>query len=94
MAQKIQTKQLSSKKRLADALPFTKENFLIFALGLIVIALGYIALAQSPWDGSLPLVVAPILLVLGYCVIIPVGIVYRKKNKTNVMSATNSEEIH
>jgi hypothetical protein len=29
-------------------------------------------------EGVLPTVVAPILLVLGYCVIIPIGILYRK----------------
>lgn len=64
------------------ALPFTKNNYLILGLGLVVIVLGYIALSQSPWDGTMPLVVAPILLVIGYCVIIPLGILYRGKSDT------------
>ena len=69
------------KKSQAEHLPFTKTNYQILLLGLLVIALGYYALAQEPWDGTMPLVVAPILLVFGYCVIIPVGILYRKRQE-------------
>jgi len=50
-------------------LPFTQKNYLWFAVGLAVIVLGYITLGY----GSITL--APILLVLGYCVIIPVAII-------------------
>jgi hypothetical protein len=32
----------------------------------------------------MPLVVAPILLVLGYCVIIPIGILFRKNTNAEV----------
>jgi hypothetical protein len=68
------------KKIVAEQLPFTKTNYQILGAGLVVIVLGYFALSQSPWDGTMPLVVAPILLVLGYCVLIPFGILYRRKN--------------
>ncbi len=54
-----------------EGLPFTKKNYLIFAVGLAAIVLGYITLSQ----GSITL--APILLVLGYCVIIPVALLYK-----------------
>ena len=50
-------------------LPFSKKNYTLFAIGLAVIALGYITLGY----GSITL--APILLVLGYCVIIPIAII-------------------
>ena len=30
-------------------------------------------------EGFLPLVLSPILLVAGYCVVIPIGIMYRKR---------------
>ena len=71
----------SKKKSQPGHLPFTKTNYQILLIGLVVIVLGYYALSQEPWDGTMPLVVAPILLVLGYCVIIPVGILYRKKQE-------------
>ena len=67
-----------SKKDQAK-LPFEKMNYLLFGAGLVVILLGYLALSQGPWDSFLSLSLAPVLLVLGYCVIIPVAILYKKK---------------
>ena len=52
-----------------SVLPFTKKNYILFAIGLCFIVLGYITLGY----GSVTL--APILLVLGYCVIIPIAII-------------------
>jgi hypothetical protein len=57
-----------SKAEAKLILPFTKKNYTLFAIGLAVIVLGYVTLGY----GSITL--APILLVLGYCVIIPVAI--------------------
>lgn len=51
------------------AFPFSRKNYILFAIGLLVIVLGYVTLGY----GSITL--APILLVLGYCVIIPVAII-------------------
>jgi uncharacterized membrane protein HdeD (DUF308 family) len=52
---------------------FTRKNYLTFLAGLVVIIAGFIALRM----GSITL--APLLLVLGYCVIIPIGILLRPK---------------
>jgi len=84
---KVQTKQ----KSVTWTLPFTKTNYQILAAGIICIVLGYIALAQEPWNGTMPLVVAPILLVLGYCVLIPFGILYKKRSQ-EITTTTKPEE--
>jgi membrane-anchored glycerophosphoryl diester phosphodiesterase (GDPDase) len=63
------------KEREKDSLGFTKRNYYLFALGLVVIVLGFITLRM----GSITL--APILLVLGYCVIIPLSIIVDWKRK-------------
>jgi len=68
--------------------PFERVNYLILAAGLVVIILGYLALSEKTVEGFLPLTLAPILLVLGYCVIIPVGIMYRKKSPKDETPAT------
>ncbi|MBI5473974.1 MAG: hypothetical protein HY961_16680 [Ignavibacteriae bacterium] len=70
----------SSRRRATkdDRLPLGKANFMIIGVGLAVILIGYLALANGPIEGFLPLVLAPILLVLGYCVIIPLGILFKK----------------
>ena len=71
-------KRTVKQKISIGALPFNKTNYMILGAGLLSIVLGYIALGQEPWDGTMPLVVAPILLVLGYCVLIPLGILFHK----------------
>ena len=59
------------------SLPFTRQNYYLFLIGLAVIALGYLALSRPPTSNFWSLTVAPILLVLGYCVIIPVAIMWK-----------------
>jgi hypothetical protein len=76
---KIEQKKSKSSK--AIIFPLEKQNYIILAIGLVVIVVGYIALASNGVEGIMPLVVAPILLVLGYCVIIPFGILYKVKEK-------------
>jgi hypothetical protein len=74
------TPKVAAKRKMPTvALPFTKRNYQILGVGLLIIILGYVALSQEPWDGTMAIVVAPILLVLGYCVVIPFGILYREK---------------
>lgn len=74
-------KSRQAKKNRKEVFPFGRENYLILLAGLVVIVLGYLALSEKTVEGFLPLTAAPILLVLGYCVIIPVGIMYRKKSR-------------
>lgn len=63
-------------------------------MGVVLIVLGYVALSREPWDGTMALVVAPILLVLGYCVVIPFGILYRSKSEqqANTTSALTEQQ--
>jgi hypothetical protein len=80
-----------AKKSKQDMIfPFEKENYVILAIGLLLIVVGYVALSEKTVDGTMPLVVAPILLVLGYCVVIPVGILFRKKNNADAPAATGA----
>ncbi len=52
-------------------LRFTRKNYLFLAAGCAIITIGYLLLAR----GSITL--APILLILGYCVLIPVAIMLK-----------------
>jgi hypothetical protein len=58
-------------------IPFTSKNLKIFIAGLLVIGLGYVLLSIPPADGFLSLTMAPVVLVLGYCVIIPVSLLFK-----------------
>jgi hypothetical protein len=78
---KIERRAAAKQNISTVSLPFTKINYQILAGAILSIVLGYIALAQEPWDGFMALVVAPILLVIGYCVMIPIGILFRRRVK-------------
>ena len=54
---------------------FGKKNYILFGVGLMAIIVGYIFL------GTGDTVISPILLVLGYCVIIPIAIIIKDKKK-------------
>lgn len=59
-------------------LPLSRINFIVILIGVLFVAAGYLAMLEGSVEGFLPIVVAPILLVLGYCVIIPLGILFKK----------------
>ena len=89
-AQKIRHRD---RKKAKATIPFTRENYIIFFIGILVIILGYIFLAQGPADSFWSLTLAPILLVLSYCIIIPISILYRKrthKNENSVEVSTSN----
>lgn len=58
---------------------FEAANYRLFLAGAIVIVVGYIFMMQGPHDSFLSLHLAPVLLVLGYCVLIPLAILRRPK---------------
>jgi len=85
-----QIRQRARKEPLrSQGLPLNAINYGLFALGLGVIIIGYLALAQPPADSFMSLTLAPILLVVGYCIIIPVAILYQKKKP---LGSTNGKE--
>jgi hypothetical protein len=61
------TPSRKSPKGVKSGPDFTRNNYLILGLGLLFIVVGFIFLG--------------ILLVLGYCVIIPLGILFPKKKE-------------
>lgn len=77
-AQKVRQK---AKKKSREVISFSRENVIIFLIGILIIILGYIFLAQGPADSFWSLTLAPILLVISYCIIIPISIIYRKKTR-------------
>ena len=78
MAKAVRKREVRKRGHKEESMPLARQNFLIIGVGLLVILAGYLAMMEGSVEGFLPLVVAPVLLVLGYCVIIPLGILYRK----------------
>jgi len=69
--------------------PLGKNNLIIIGIGLAVILFGYMLMAtgisdepatvDGKWNNPMAVTIAPILLVIGYTVIIPYGIIKRFK---------------
>ncbi len=62
-------------------MPFEAKNVRIILLGVLVVGLGYLIMWMSPTMGFGALTASPIILVLGYCVIIPYGILAGVRSK-------------
>lgn len=72
----------SSRSKVAWVHPWTKRQFIMIGAGIGVIILGFLLLATgigSSWDNPLAVSVAPVVLVVGYCVVIPIAIMLNGK---------------
>jgi len=85
-----QTSKFSKKKEFS--FPLEKENFMIIGLGIVLLIIGYVLMAQNSVDGFMPTVVAPLLLVAGYCVVIPYGIMKKPKSELNAVKDLTAAE--
>jgi hypothetical protein len=69
------------KLMLFESWTFTKINYVIFGIALLFIILGYIIMAAGSVNSSQSLTLAPILLFIGYLILIPVALIYRQKKQ-------------
>jgi hypothetical protein len=74
MNKKVQARKILKEEHL----PLERTNFVIIAIGVLLISGGYLSMMEGSVEGFWTLTLAPILLVLGYCVVVPIGILYRK----------------
>ncbi|HPG40468.1 MAG TPA: hypothetical protein PLP19_04970 [bacterium] len=69
----------NAKKHQAVFLDLTARNYQLFGLGALVIVVGYVFLSKGPAESFWSLTLAPILLVIGYCILVPLAIFWRSK---------------
>lgn len=68
--------------------PLKKDNLIVLGFGILTIVLGYLLMSRGlvseyatpdgVWASPLVVDVAPVVLVIGYCVIIPYAIIAKK----------------
>ncbi len=58
---------------------FSQTNFRLLGLSIALLVVGFILLGQGPVQNHLSWSVAPVLLVGVYCVLVPITILYKKK---------------
>ena len=80
--------------------PLGKMNLIVIGIGIATIILGYIlmsfgitnepATVHGTWNGFVPVTLAPFVLVIGYCIIIPFGI-FKNFNKATEALPENQQ---
>jgi drug/metabolite transporter (DMT)-like permease len=58
-----------------------RKYILLIALGVLMLVIGYVCLGTGPATNPLSITVAPIILVLAYLVVIPLGILWGGKQQ-------------
>ncbi len=105
MAKKIRkpitSRTRSTTKKVEWNFPLVKKNMYILLAGLGLIIIGYLAMAtglgdeyaltDGSWNSTTSIVIAPLLLVIAYCIIIPYGIlkVFGNNNQVSTDESNN-----
>ncbi|HEX9251820.1 MAG TPA: hypothetical protein VF870_06230 [Ignavibacteriaceae bacterium] len=58
---------------------WARTNYLLFGLGMLLIIFGFYFMSLGEWDSASSLLVSPILLFIGFVIVMPASILYRKK---------------
>jgi hypothetical protein len=58
-----------------------KKNIVLIALGIFLLVIGFFCLAKGPAENPVSLTVAPIVLMIAYLIVIPVGILWGKRDQ-------------
>ncbi len=66
------------KKNFKDRLGFTTVNYILLAIGIILLIAGY-SIMNNPSIEFGDSTISPILLTISYVVVIPLGFFYKKK---------------
>jgi ABC-type Fe3+ transport system permease subunit len=61
---------------------WTKLNYIIFAVGLAVLVIGYFLMGQGPYYNPISLTISPIVLLIAYLILFPLSIFLKNKRKT------------
>ena len=78
MNNRIKNTNNNLQQSLFNKWPYEKKNYIIFFLGLALLMISYILMASGSVDSFQSLVISPILLILGYIVVIPVALLYKE----------------
>lgn len=62
---------------------WTRTNWILFFVGVVVLALGFYLLSFSPFDNPISLTVSPIVLLIAYLIIFPLSILLNFNKKKN-----------
>jgi|TARA_B100001996_G_scaffold183316_1_gene140116 hypothetical protein len=69
--------QDKNKQQINLKWPYKTKNYVLFGAGVFVIIVGYLTMYLGEVDSFQSLVLSPLLLLIGYLVLIPYALLYR-----------------
>ena len=67
-----------NKQSVKFSWPYKRKNYLLFGVGVFVIIVGYLIMYLGDVNSFQSLVISPLLLLVGYLVIIPMAILIKQ----------------
>lgn len=83
---KTKSRLSSSRSAVSWKSPWGKQHYTYLGAAVVVIIVGFLLLAKgiySTWDDPLSVDVAPVVLVVGYCILVPLAIMRKNSNNTS-----------
>ena len=80
MSKLFHNKDSDSNTSLFESWDFSTPNYVLFGIGLALIIVGYFVMAAGEVNSFQSLTIAPIMLFVGYIIVIPAGLIYREKS--------------
>ena len=71
----------SNSKAIFDSWSFSNKNYFLFIAGIVFIIIGYVTMALGETYSFQSLSLAPVILTIGYIVLIPSALLYKEKEK-------------
>lgn len=94
MAKAVKKKSVKSSKKTFVS-PFNiywdKTNYILLFAGILFVIVGFYVMSIGEWDSTTSLVISPIILFIGYVIIFPLSILFRKK-ETDTVVETSSDQ--
>ena len=60
---------------------WNKYNYYVLYIGIGILLVGFVLMSDGPWDNPLSRSISPIVLLVGYLVVIPLSIVFKLPKK-------------
>jgi len=95
MAKAVKKRTVKSAKKTLVS-PFNiywdKTNYMLLAAGMVFVLVGFYVMSLGRWDSTVSLVISPIILFIGYVIIFPLSILFRKKETAEVVENKSEQQ--
>lgn len=68
-----------------------KTNYILLFAGILFVIIGFYLMSLGNWDSTTSLVISPIILFIGYVIIFPLAILFRRKESSEIIETSSDK---